>query len=764
MSSRKIWSRSITSLVLLSALLFTACMRTPEQKYADFMKSGLDFAKQQDYDRAILQFKNAIRAKPDDAEVHYQMALACLASGRWSELVAAIRTADRLDPRHLGIQLLMAQLSLQTGTPESVSEANERIQNVLAQSPENSDALFVMAATKERLGSLDEAETLLQDALRVSPQHISSSVALARVKLARKDVAGAEAVLRNAAAHDPDSPDTAVIIGQFYATLGRPDDAETQFRRALAADPRNAPALIGLAGLRTRAGRSEEAEQLYKEVALLPDKNYQPVYGQVLLQNGKFDEAIVEFTRLAKEYPTDRAMRSRLVAANIMANRPSEAEQILTEAFEKNPKDTDALLQRAEIYFRSGKFSEAQDDLTKVLEHRPTSFEGHYLLAGVHAARKAFLLERQELAEALRLNPSYLPARIDMARTLLASANPRAGLDMLAEAPEPQQRTLPFIIARNWAHLALGNRAEARQGIDQGLAAARLPELLLQDGLLLLTEGKHPQARACFEEVLRRQPDELRALRALAQSYVAAKQQSTATSIVRKHAEQHLSSPRAQYFLGDWYVRTGDRTLAREAFQRARTLDTSFAEAGLAIVRLDLAERKLPQARSGLAEILKQDATNTDARLLMALIAEAEHQPEEAIDQYLRVVAEQPENFVALNNLAYRFAAEHRDLDEALKFAQKAKEIAPDNASVDDTLGWVYYLKGVYSTALRHFQDAAARQPHDALIRYHLAMTYFQLGDMDAGRRALDEALRLDPDVPEAEMAQQLLAQAKGPR
>jgi tetratricopeptide (TPR) repeat protein len=80
---------------------------------------------------------------------------------------------------------------------------------------------------------------------------------------------------------------------------------------------------------------------------------------------------------------------------------------------------------------------------------------------------------------------------------------------------------------------------------------------------------------------------------------------------------------------------------------------------------------------------------------------------------------------------------------------------------VDDTLGWVYYLKGVYATALRHFQDAAKQKPGDALIQYHLAMAHFQLGDEETGHHALDEALRLNPDAPEAQLAQQLLVAGK---
>jgi tetratricopeptide (TPR) repeat protein len=758
-------SKAISFLKIILAttciVALASCMRSPEEKYADFMESGLAYTKQQDYDRAILQFKNAARVKPEEAEPHYQMALASLASGRWSELAVAIRTADRLNPRHLGAQLLLAQLTLQNGSAENVEAARERVEKVLEQSPDNSDALFVMAAAKERLGSPQDAEALLQEVLRTSPRHLSSVVALARMKLSRRDIAGAEAVLQQAAAQDAESPQPPVILGQFYLTLGRMGDAEDQFRRALVVDPQNAPALIGLAGLRLRAGHRDEAEQIYKEVASLPDKMYKPVYGQVLLQHGKVEEAIVEFRRLAEESPNDRTARSRLVAAYIMAQKTSEAERILTEAFEKNPKDTDALLQRAEIYFRSGKYPEAQDDLTKVLEYRPTSFEGRYLLAGVHGARKSFLLQKQELGEALRLNPNFLPARIDLAHTLLGE-NPRAALDLLSEAPESQQRTMAFVVARNWAHLAMGNRDEAREGIGQGLASARAPELVLQDGLLLFTEGKHREARASLQEVLRIRPEELRALRALAQSYES-QQRGSATPVVQEHVKRNPLSASLQHFLGTWLLRAGDRAAAREAFERAKALDAGFVDADMALVRLDLTAKNVEQARTRLSRVLEAHPDNTDAVLLLALVAEADNRPQEAVDHYLRVVGEQPENYVALNNLAYRFAADERNLDEALKYAQKAKELAPDSASVDDTLGWVYYLKGVYQTALHHFQSASAKNESDPQIRYHLAMTHFKLGEIEEGRRVFDEAARLAPDAPEAAMARQVLAAATAP-
>lgn len=56
-------------------------------------------------------------------------------------------------------------------------------------------------------------------------------------------------------------------------------------------------------------------------------------------------------------------------------------------------------------------------------------------------------------------------------------------------------------------------------------------------------------------------------------------------------------------------------------------------------------------------------------------------------------------NLFALNNLAYALALD--DPDEALKFAEKAVEIAPDEPTVQDTLGWVCYRKGMYLSVAR---------------------------------------------------------------
>jgi tetratricopeptide (TPR) repeat protein len=132
-----------------------------------------------------------------------------------------------------------------------------------------------------------------------------------------------------------------------------------------------------------------------------------------------------------------------------------------------------------------------------------------------------------------------------------------------------------------------------------------------------------------------------------------------------------------------------------------------------------------------------------------------------AIAQYRKVLEKDSRNLAALNGLAYLLADQAHQPDEALQYAQQAKELAPNNAAVDDTLGWVYYCKGLYPVAAGHLEAAVAKEPN-ARRKYHLAMAYFKSGDGPRGTVQLNQALKMDSTLPEAATAQRMVAEGGG--
>jgi Tfp pilus assembly protein PilF len=165
---------------------------------------------------------------------------------------------------------------------------------------------------------------------------------------------------------------------------------------------------------------------------------------------------------------------------------------------------------------------------------------------------------------------------------------------------------------------------------------------------------------------------------------------------------------------------------------------------------------KLDDARKRLDGVLSKDGSNQTARHWLADLDTMGGNNEAAIRLFREVVSSDSGNAEAYNNLAYLLI--DRQPDEALKYAQRAVEIAPDRPAYADTLGWAMYRKGLYAAAIPHLERAAAKGG-DAVWTYHLAMAYAKSGDLARGRRTLQAALKENPDVPEAKLAKEVIGQ-----
>ena len=64
MSARVPFRFSTILSILLALMLVTAgCLKSPDEKYADYMASGMEYMESGDYGAAMIEFKNAARTK-----------------------------------------------------------------------------------------------------------------------------------------------------------------------------------------------------------------------------------------------------------------------------------------------------------------------------------------------------------------------------------------------------------------------------------------------------------------------------------------------------------------------------------------------------------------------------------------------------------------------------------------------------------------------------------------------------------------------------
>jgi tetratricopeptide (TPR) repeat protein len=732
---------------------------SPEAKSARYIETGKKMLKNKDTSRAILQFRNAVKATPRSAEAYYQLGMAFLAANDIEPAIAALRKVLEIDPKHRDANLEMAKLRAITHDKGILHDAEEQLRAILKDAPNDPDALHTLALTELKLGDSDGAIRDLTLAMSAAPQQVMIAATLAQAKLARGDVKGAEEVLKKAHQDAPASVNALLLLGRFYMTQNRMADAEQQLRQALAMDAKDSSALFNLAAVQMRSGRAQEAEDTLRILSRLSDPTTKPALANYFFQNGRKDEAVKEYERLAKDDPADRLARTRLVTAYDATGRRADAEKLLNAALKRNERDLDALLQRGEIFLAEGKFAEADADLNKVLHFQPDSPDVHYILGKLYKARGETFRYLQELTRALELNPLTIALRLELGQALTQARNNQAALDILDAAPASQKDSLIFLAARNWVLWAKGDMAEFRKGVDQGLSREKSTEFLLQDGMWKLRSGNAAGARSSLEAALNIDPRDVRALAALHESYQVQKQTAMALEKVKEYAAREPKSAPVQDFLGTILLARGNAPAARSAFEAAKAADSDSRQDDLKLVQVDLFEGKVDHARQQLQAFVSSDPGDVTARLWLANVEATKGNYKTAVEQYRAVVAAEPDNAEALNNLAYGLAEYGGDSKEALKFAQKAKELAPNSPAYSDTLGWILYRQGLYSLAVKEIERATGKGG-DPVWDYHLAMACAKAGEESRARAVLQAALKRNPRLPEAKLAHEVVGGA----
>jgi len=86
-------------------------------------------------------------------------------------------------------------------------------------------------------------------------------------------------------------------------------------------------------------------------------------------------------------------------------------------------------------------------------------------------------------------------------------------------------------------------------------------------------------------------------------------------------------------------------------------------------------------------------------------------------------------------------------------------ESNPGNPYIMDTMGWVYYQKGLYTKAISLFESSIKKNDKDPRSFYHLGMAYLKNKDSEKAKSALRKALDLGTDFPEKDLTRKTLGE-----
>jgi tetratricopeptide (TPR) repeat protein len=202
-----------------------------------------------------------------------------------------------------------------------------------------------------------------------------------------------------------------------------------------------------------------------------------------------------------------------------------------------------------------------------------------------------------------------------------------------------------------------------------------------------------------------------------------------------------------------------DEAQAERVLRQIIEIDADQLPAYELLGRLYVSQKRLPEAQGEFERLVERRPEATGARTMVATLLHLQNKVDDARKQYEQIVQETRGTAVASNNLAWLYSTSGGNLDVALNLAQFAKRALPDRPEVSDTLGWVYYQKGLLQFAQDALEQSVLKEPDNPIYQYHLGVIYAGRGERAKAARALDRALAINPTFDGADDARRVSAQ-----
>ena len=668
---------------------------------------------------------------------------------------------ERVAPKNLQVSYLRAVLLVRdndlAAAQEGLTKAWERIgQGDRDRIMHHGPSLLLAGTLNYTQGHLEDAKKYFDRYLELNPHHIETRKLLGTILIEEVNPTGAIAVMRPALDLSRDDPALFALLGNAYLQAGRHDKAGEMYEQAVALAPDQSRLLAGLALSRLAGGKSDEAVGLLEPVtandpdAVLPGV----LLSYAHLRNHAYDKALASVRQLTSRVPPNPLLLNLAGVARLGLEDHVGARKDFEAALNASPGYLPALLNLARLDTKTGDLRAAAERFEAILEQERNNSEALQGLAQVAIAEgrledAARWLERILLRQPDAVGPLLLLVDVYM------GLNRPEDVQTLAQKVESRESSSPVVgVAYGRVALANGNLRAARQRFH---AAARMladqPQRLEMVARLQAAAGDSEGARRSLATALEAAPGFVTAQATLATLEAAAGNDSEAMAIAEQLREDHPRLALGDLLVGDLHRKAHRHAAAIAAYDAAMIKQ---ATPGLVVriyeVRVTMGD--WAGALSGLESWLKDHPRDLLVRRSLASGYLMAGRAEAAVKEHEVLLAVNPDDAALLNNLAwlYHEAGDRRARD----YAERAYTLAPDDPGVIDTLGLILAAGDDPNRGLALLREAFARGLDEAMARYHIAVALDKLGQKDAARQEVEQALALNRDFAGAAEAKAL--------
>lgn len=729
--------------------------RTPQDHDAWQLKGDLLNFGKKDSEGALQAYRQAIAVKPNFVPAHSAVLTLLLSRQDLKAAREQVLALQKVLPNHPQTAYFAGNVAL---LAKEYDKAREITQQLLRVAPDNPRVLQLAGAVEFEKRSYLQAEAHLAKALQKAPDQEVSRRLLALTYLQTSQPAKTLATLQPMLEKANPAASTYTLAAQAHLQAGDLNDAEAAFQKAAQINPddkRTRTALAvskmlkgngdaGMAELQTLAAsddsttadlpligalvRKKDFPGALKAIDALekktPDKPIAAnLRARVQMQMGDKDAARASFAQALKIQPTFYPATSALAQLALLDGKPDEAKRLLEEALKADPRNMQALLAAAR------------------------------LKAGTGAPREEIVAV---FTNAIQQNASDAAPRLALINYQLAQKDFKAALEVAqtATAAMPNNTDILEALGRAQAATGDGNQASATfNKLAQLMPQSPLPYLRLAD--VQWSAKNRDAAMQSLKRALAIAPDNLQAQRAMVDVHLADNKVAEATTVAREIQKQRPTQD-----IG--FLIEGGIEASQKRWDRALEIYTAGLKAAPNSTELATrmhvaltAAKKDAAADKHVADWLKGHPRDSEFYFYLGDQAMASRNLAVAESRYREVLKIQPENALALNNVAWLMATAKKP--GAVALAEKATTLLPNRPVIMDTLALALATEGQLPKAVEVMKKAVALEASNPQLRFNLAKLLISSGDKAGAKAELVTLSQLGTKFPRQAEVSELL-------
>jgi tetratricopeptide (TPR) repeat protein len=742
----------------LLLLILAACSRDPKVQAQRYVDNANKFFAKGKFKEASILYRRALQKDLRFGEAYYRLGLTDLKLGAYGDAAHMLQRAVDLQPTNADAATKLADLYMLAAAQDAQhsadyqKEVNELAAHLIdkALDPYDGHRFYGQLALVKK----DPAGAVKEFALAERVKPLQSDLALAYFEALAENnqLADAENLGRKFVDENKSFGPMYDLMYLHFARANRLADAQEVLQLKSSNNPAVPNYILQLAAHYFITKQRPEMDALMQR---LSDEKQFPS-GHLLAGDfyyfrlREFELARQQYEAGLKAFPKDKATyQKRMVELYANTGRPGDANQLVAAILKDNPKDSDAIAMRAALMLSTGdrrQISQAAIDLQGLVTKNPENHLLRFNLARALIAKGDIEQGRIQLEQAVRLRSDFLVARELLGRVYLMRGDTGKALQESDEIVKLDKNNLQAHLIRSSALLTIHDAGEARKELEYITRTyPNNSDARYQVGYLAWQDKDYKRAEQIFGDLHKANPKDFRGLVGIVETLASQGHLPEAVTQMEAAVAAEPARLDLQLALGNLYVRTERYNDAVKTFQSL--LDKEPASADV-MFRLAETERRKGELNTSIDLFRKCNQAapnNTICALQLGLLLDGVGRRDQAKPVYEQILKVNPDEPVALNNLAFIKAEEGGDLDQALTMAQRARQKVPTSNEIADTLGWIYIKKNLSEDAVRVFSDLVEKSPRDYHFHYHYGMALLQKGDRISARKELQMALDNHP-------------------